>query len=403
MNKIFVSKNEPISVLEWRKQNVEYLIDEYIPFLINKLKTPKTDVKDIKLEELTGQYSTEGFSYKNLKLLSFVLITNRGEFDIKVKLPVPSHDDIFTINRKHYILVNVLHDHIYYILNKTIYSVTFRITHEGLWYQFKGSQSKTQVGIPLVNLFYTLNILDTWFKNYEISSESIEGKECIQIGDSKEWFCYDKDEQREKDFYHGYELLKKSFQYIKKWDHVVKNSDKLMDKINAHNPFEYSLEYEFLLGYNDLGKLYNEMLERYQEKYLQLVDEIHIDFKRVGYYSTLLTPFEKRIQTLLGLFKRAKNADIAWHQKMPNNLLTKDAKTNKYLQYLELKNPFEEIAIKTKLVTPLDNVPKYMRKTMNSAYGQICPLDTPDSKNIGVVQHLAVTANLDKNGFFISK
>jgi len=403
MNKIFVSHNEPITSLEWRRNNVQYLLDNYIPFLINKLKTDKTDVKDIKLEELTGQYSTEGFSYKNLKLLSFILVTNRGEFEIKVKLPVPSDDDIFTINRKHYILVNILYDNIYYILNRTINSVTFRITYEGLWFQFKGSQSKSQVGVPLVNVLYTLDTLDYWFSNYEVSTEKIEGKECIEIGESGEWFCYEKDEARETEFSEGYDLLKRSFIHIKKWNLLEKNKEKLLDKVTSHNPFEYSLEYEFLLGHNDLGRLYNEMIEKYQEKYLHLEDEIHIDFKRVGYYNTLLIPFERRIQTLLGLFKRAKNADIAWHQKMPNNLLTKDAKVNKYLQYLELKNPFEEIGIKTKLVTPLTNVPKYMRKTMNSGYGQICPLDTPDSKNIGVVQHLAVTSNIDNKGYFISQ
>jgi len=403
MNGLYTVGKSEFPILNWRIDNVDYLLSEYIPFLISKLNTKKSETKDIKIQELTGQYSTEGFSYKNLKLLSFVLETNRGQFDMKVKLPVPSQDDIFTINRKYFILVNVLHDHIFYILNKTIYTVTFRISDEGLWYLFRGSQSKSQVGIPLISIMYVLDIIDNWFKDWKIEQDPQKDnkRKYIRIGESNEYFSYIPDELKEEQYYTTYNLIENSFKYVKKWSDIEKQKENIYEKVMKQNPFDYSLEYEFILGHNDLSRLYNTILESYQEKYLELKDEIHIDFKRVAYYSTLLKPFEYKIQNLISLFARAKNVDISWHQKLPNNLITKDAKTNKYLQYLELKNIFEEIAIKTKLTIPLENVPKYMRKTMNSAIGQICPIDSPDNKNIGIVQHAAITAKLDKNGYFI--
>ena len=404
MNGLYTVGKSDFPILKWRNDNIDYLLSEYIPFLISKLNTNKSETRNIQISELSAQYSTEGFSYKNLKFLSFELETNRGKFDMKVKLPVPSGDDIFTINRKYFILVNILQDHIFYILNGMIYTVTFRISDEGLWFPFRGSQSRTQVGVPLITLLYSLDILDKWFPDYKIESDPANkdsNREYIRIGDTNEYLSYKPDKLREIEYNAAYKIIKKSAALIKKWSTVESQKDATLERIEKYNPFTYSLEYEFILGYNDLPTFYNHVLESYQDKYLDLKDEIHIDFKRVAYYTTLLKPFEYKIQNLISLFKRAKNVDISWHQKLPNNLITKDAKTNKYLQYLELKNIFEEIAIKTKLANPLENIPKYMRKTMNSAVGHICPIDTPDNKNVGAVQHATITTKLDPNGYFI--
>ena len=408
MNKIRITSNETeLPVLEWRRRNVEFLQREYIPYMLNKLNTNKSEISDIMISELSGQYSTEGFKYNNIKLLEFTLKTNRGEFPIKIKLPIPSDDDIYVLNRKHYIMVNILNDDIYYIFNKTIYSVTFRISEEGMWYQYKGSQSKSTNGIPLVQVLQSLEILGDWLPNFRFTSDDeSDNKTKRSAPISKEgYLTYDIAPEQYNNFKDAYDLIERSIINLKNEADLNKNIDKVLDKVNNQNPFDYSLMYGFIRGHEELPQLYNEILMSYKSENF-IPNEIHIKFKRVAYYETVLKPLENRIKSIANLFSRAKNVDISWHQKIPNNLITKalrsDKNISKYLQYLEFHNIFNE-DLKHKVVIPLNNVPKYLRNTSHSAkeYFAIDPINTPDSKQIGIVQHLTYMTKLDDYGYFL--
>lgn len=66
-------------------------------------------------------------------------------------------------------------------------------------------------------------------------------------------------------------------------------------------------------------------------------------------------------------------------------------------------NPIEELTklSRTSLIGPggfkRENVPEHLRDISDSMYGRICPVDTPDRDNCGILQNLVVNAKLDEN------
>lgn len=81
------------------------------------------------------------------------------------------------------------------------------------------------------------------------------------------------------------------------------------------------------------------------------------------------------------------------------------------VQGLENINPIEELSMMTK-ITPvgvggIQTTEAWPRNAMNihrTYYGNIDPLETPDSQNIGIVQHLAIGANITNvRGLFATK
>jgi len=397
-------------LLDWRDEDIKYQQEEYIPFLLNKLNTKYSTIENWKISDLSDTDDCEGYRYSNLKMLNVTLKTIGGTAEINVKLPTPSADDIFVINRNPYILINQYIDDLYYFYNKDLFTVSFRINHNtGGWVAFKGSQAKAQKQIPLILVLHYLKLLDSYFTNVEFVKELPENCEV--------WI--DEDTVSEK-FVHKIhdelyfiadsidvltntrDLIIKSISLMHKFD-LNNNAEltKVAKFVEAQNPFEYSYEYEFVHGYCDLPTLYTNMLREYDNDVYHRFDEIHLKFKRVKYYSQVLTPLANKIKNIRNIFDRAKNLtqDISWKQRIPANIMTKYLKKYKHLQYLEL-NAFTEIDMKYKLVTPLKNVPKYMRSTAYTGFQSICPLNTPDNKNIGAVQSLVASVDLDKNGKF---
>jgi len=66
-------------------------------------------------------------------------------------------------------------------------------------------------------------------------------------------------------------------------------------------------------------------------------------------------------------------------------------------------NPIEELTklSRTSLIGPggfaRENVPEHLRDISNSMYGRICPVDTPDRENCGILQNLVPNVRLDDN------
>lgn len=72
-------------------------------------------------------------------------------------------------------------------------------------------------------------------------------------------------------------------------------------------------------------------------------------------------------------------------------------------------NPIEELTklSRISLLGPggfkRENIPKHLRDISKSMFGRICPVDTPDRDNCGVLQNLIVNVNLDKDLKFTEK
>ncbi|MGX7589104.1 DNA-directed RNA polymerase subunit beta [Candidatus Vidania fulgoroideorum] len=74
-------------------------------------------------------------------------------------------------------------------------------------------------------------------------------------------------------------------------------------------------------------------------------------------------------------------------------------------QFLEQTNILSEITHKRRISFMSNsnrNVPKNLRDVNNSFYGKICPIETPEGANIGLVNSLTIFCLVDKLGFFLS-
>ena len=403
-------KSVDFTITKWRKDDVDFHLSEYIPFLLKKLNSKYSEVKRIEINDLDMNDENHGFRYSNLKKLNVILETIKGQTDINLYLPVPGNDDIFIINKKPYILVNQLIDDIFYFQNKDIFTISFRINHDtGGWIPFKGSQAKAQKQIPIIHVMQGLGILEDYFPNPEFVKSKPDHKLANDKHDPTEdkfvWKISDDIyflSDNFKTLTNTHKLVLKSLDLVEKY--TFQNTtliNKLMKTVESQSPFSYSYEYEFTKGYSDLVSLYKDIFTHYNEDKYHKFDDIHLDFKRIRYYAQVLDPLATRVRNIKTMFNRARNltSDINWNQKIPNNMIIKYIRKYKYLQYLEL-NIFTEIDYKYKCVIPLNNVPKSMRSTSWSGVHAICPLNSPDNKSIGIVQSLVTDCKLDKYGKF---
>ncbi|AXN02415.1 DNA-directed RNA polymerase beta subunit [Candidatus Vidania fulgoroideae] len=74
-------------------------------------------------------------------------------------------------------------------------------------------------------------------------------------------------------------------------------------------------------------------------------------------------------------------------------------------QFLEQTNILSEITHKRRICfmsNSVKNIPKVIRNVNNSFYGKICPIETPEGSNIGLVNSLTIFCKIDELGFFLS-
>ena len=80
-----------------------------------------------------------------------------------------------------------------------------------------------------------------------------------------------------------------------------------------------------------------------------------------------------------------------------------DCNVSNIIQFDFAINPIEELTMlsRTSLVGPggfnRENVPSYLRDIQPSMFGRICPVDTPDRENCGILQSLLPNVDLDEN------
>lgn len=85
-----------------------------------------------------------------------------------------------------------------------------------------------------------------------------------------------------------------------------------------------------------------------------------------------------------------------------------DCNVSNIIQFDFSINPIEELTMlsRTSLVGPggfsRENVPYYLRDIQPSMFGRICPVDTPDRENCGILQSLLPNVDLDENLKFTS-
>lgn len=89
-----------------------------------------------------------------------------------------------------------------------------------------------------------------------------------------------------------------------------------------------------------------------------------------------------------------------------SNQIISEANVSDIIQFDFSINPVEELTKHSRisLLGPggfkRENIPKHLRDITESMYGRICPVDTPDRDNCGVLQNLIPNVKLDDSGKF---
>lgn len=88
-----------------------------------------------------------------------------------------------------------------------------------------------------------------------------------------------------------------------------------------------------------------------------------------------------------------------------SNALKEFFNSHQLSQYLDQTNPLSEITHKRRISClgaggiSKDNASMQMRSIHFTYYGRICPIETPEGKNAGLVNSLTAAANINKQGF----
>jgi len=88
-----------------------------------------------------------------------------------------------------------------------------------------------------------------------------------------------------------------------------------------------------------------------------------------------------------------------------SNALKEFFNSHQLSQYLDQTNPLSEITHKRRISClgaggiNKDNASMQMRSIHFTYYGRICPIETPEGKNAGLVNSLTISANMNKQGF----
>ncbi|SYV89761.1 DNA-directed RNA polymerase subunit beta, partial [Metamycoplasma alkalescens] len=215
----------------------------------------------------------------------------------------------------------------------------------------------------------------------------------------------------------------------------IKGNEKLGQRLSVPRVFVYPTENDMLHDTNKIQVLGND--PNSDENFLLIPDII----ATISYYFNLLSNIgvdddpdslvNKRIVTIgellqnqfrIGLIKLEKNTRERISTKETAKITPKNVTNNKPIfnqfksffntsklsQFMDQCNPLAEISNKRR-VTSLgpgglnrDTAQFEVRDVHPTHYGRICPIETPEGPNIGLILNLASFADIDKYGFIKS-
>nr|YP_010835633.1 RNA polymerase beta subunit [Ulva meridionalis]WFS80101.1 RNA polymerase beta subunit [Ulva meridionalis] len=122
-----------------------------------------------------------------------------------------------------------------------------------------------------------------------------------------------------------------------------------------------------------------------------------------------LSNYKIKIETQISKFKNKKNLnlnlEIIINSKLFNNVLREFFNTNPLVQLLDQTNPLAEITHKRRLSSlgpggiSRDTAGMAIRGIHPTHYGRICPIETPEGQNAGLVNSFTIYSSLNSKGF----
>jgi DNA-directed RNA polymerase subunit beta len=191
--------------------------------------------------------------------------------------------------------------------------------------------------------------------------------------------------------------------------HKNENDEEVVVKVIGNNSFEdavhivpsdilASISY-YLNLFNRVGSL--DDIDHLGNRRLRLIGELLKNQFRIG-----LTKMEKNVKDRMS----TKEPDEITPQKLINiRPLTSSLKeffgSSQLSQFMAQTNPLDEITHKRRISAlgpgglTRDRAGFEVRDVHNSHYGRICPIETPEGQNIGLINSLASYVKVNKYGF----
>ena len=197
-----------------------------------------------------------------------------------------------------------------------------------------------------------------------------------------------------KNFIFGYNKISNGFfinQYIPNSLLLVKKDEQILIKKNYYINNKYYL-----------NNIYN----------LKKINFLNL-IKLNNYYNkkniVKLSPLFLNLGIFIPKFKNKKNLnlnlEIIINSKLFNNTLRDFFNTNPLVQLLDQTNPLAEITHKRRLSSlgpggiSRDTAGMAIRGIHSTHYGRICPIETPEGQNAGLVNSFTIYSNLNSKGF----
>jgi len=206
-----------------------------------------------------------------------------------------------------------------------------------------------------------------------------------------------------KDYYEtseGYtkdDFIKEVGRYFSSYDYKVKGEDLIYG-------LDLILKTDVLSAkFFTTGSVLGDLLEVIKNKE---IDDTHFINKRIRCFEYIIISKVSK-----AVFDLCMSNRTSRHPKFNINSsqIISDCNVSDIIQFDFSINPIEELTMlsRTSLVGPggfnRENVPYYLRDIQPSMFGRLCPVDTPDRENCGILQSLLPNVDLDENLKFTEK
>ncbi len=374
-----------MNVLDFRKFHTEFCFTELLPILLHDIaERLDTKVKEIKLEKVTSNKGLKGFHYDNVTQATVKFV---GLNPIIILIPKANDFDQFLVVDSQRILVMELLDDLFSVrqTNSGMLSVRFQF--------IKSLQSNNQgyfetIGCSLYSLYQyyfteaelrELGIFFTTKEQPNLYPETYSGITLYSQIPVLNMNPY------QKTLYLSFrnDILKKKVPSDK-----IKTLDSYLDPISKYLNNITSFKDVLLLTYTDLS----------QQNIVDLTGT-NLRYKRIRNQELIMRTLYLKLLSMAKYQKQQK--DIRF---VPDFLLKQmfiDTPLLKLFEFIDLRNPFQELSLKYKLVLLIDHLPNDLRDVHPSFMHKICVLDTSNDDSVGSKLQLSFDAELDELGRFL--
>lgn len=383
--------NDDRNIFTFRKQEYETL-EQTIREILKPAEELGFVVTDFGIRD--PKFSTGGELYRTLKRnLVIKLQKNGAEVDLSMLIPKLIDDNYIEIGGRKKLPIFQLFDIPFVTRGKTIKmrtnvaSLMVLEEKEHPYVHISIFGKKTPLALVMFAYYGYEKIGKMFdFSKIKFSEEEIKNKPIYEklLYDLKEYYVNSEGYTQE-------EFIKEVGQYYSNYDYRIKGEDLVYG-------LDLILKTDVMSArFFTTGTVLGDLLEVIK---INDIDDTDFINKRIRCFEYLiLSKVSKAVFDLCMSNRTSKQIKF----NINSSQILSDCNVSNIIQFDFAINPIEELTMlsRTSLVGPggfnRENVPYYLRDIQPSMFGRVCPVDTPDRENCGILQSLLPNVDLDEN------